>query len=742
MNTLTAAQKYIEHGYAVIPVPPGQKGCKTPKWQLLRLKTPDLAKYFMENSNIGVLLGDASGGLIDIDLDCAEAVQLAPHFLPSTSAIFGRKSRGRGHYLYHCPALNEHILFKCGDMILELRGASNKQTMFPPSVHPSGESVTWYEEGTPAFVDEDELLDACQKLALAAVMLRHWPEQGSRHNFALYLSGFLLQTLEWSAEDAAHLIEIVATAAGDNEVSDRVNTVVSTLATFEAGEPVKGISGLLETMPADVMNAVQKWFKIKKASSKSKRTQANTLADSSIFDAMIEEMNKRHAFVQLGGKPAILREDSNGKRYEILSYEFFNKAFMNQTMLNNAGRPESISSIWMKHPKRRQYLEGVKFAPNQTLPDGYYNMFKGWPLQPDASGSCDIFLEHIRDNVCQGNEEHYQYIIAWFADIFQRADSKPGICLVFRGEKGTGKSKIGETFAPLLGDYYVKLSQARHLLGNFNSHTAARLLIQAEEGYWAGDKQGEGVFKDLITSDMMLLEHKGKDATQIASYCRILMTTNNDWAVPATGDERRFAVFDIANTRRQDSAYFAAMDEQMKQGGYARLMHEMLHFDLNSVNLRKAPQTEALTEQKILSMSGFENWWLAALESMAFPHENIPHNLCWRGWDVWKTMSEVFIPTEMLLASYIAYCQAHGVRYKSSPTSFGMQLKKLLGDHFRKERRFVDIRYKNQEDELKDFSEVRYVYVIPNVEKCRAIFDEKMGQPHQWITECSTEAEF
>ena len=49
--------------------------------------------------NIGVLLGDASGGLADGDLDCPEAIALAPVFLPPTRT-FGRESKPRSHWLY------------------------------------------------------------------------------------------------------------------------------------------------------------------------------------------------------------------------------------------------------------------------------------------------------------------------------------------------------------------------------------------------------------------------------------------------------------------------------------------------------------------------------------------------------------------------------------------------------------------------------------------------------------------
>lgn len=323
MNTLTAAQKYIEAGYAVIPVPPGQKGSKTEEWQKLRLIAADIPKFFTEKSNIGVILGEASGGLVDIDLDCPEAVQLATHFLPSTPAIFGRKGRGRSHYLYQCPTINKYMPLKCGGMVLEIRGKSSLHTMFPPSIHPLGESVTWYQEGTPAAVDAGELLDACKKLAVASVMLRHWPEQGSRHNFALYLSGFLLQTLEWSEEDATHLIEVVATMAGDEEVNDRINTVASTLATLEAGEPVKGISGLEETLSPDVIKSVQKWFE-----NKPKRSDKAALFEDEDIIAMIDEMNKTYAFTGIGGKSAILKETPNDEnQFTIIGLDLFYNTF-------------------------------------------------------------------------------------------------------------------------------------------------------------------------------------------------------------------------------------------------------------------------------------------------------------------------------------------------------------------------------------------------------------------------------
>src|SRR5262249_20789517 len=59
------------------------------------------SEFFLnEPQNVGVLLGEPSGGLIDIDLDCREAVELAASLLPHTGAVFGRSSKRRSHHVY------------------------------------------------------------------------------------------------------------------------------------------------------------------------------------------------------------------------------------------------------------------------------------------------------------------------------------------------------------------------------------------------------------------------------------------------------------------------------------------------------------------------------------------------------------------------------------------------------------------------------------------------------------------
>ena len=54
----------------------------------------------VQEGNIGILTGEPSGWLIDIDLDCPEAVAAARLLLPPTGFVYGRPSNPDSHWLY------------------------------------------------------------------------------------------------------------------------------------------------------------------------------------------------------------------------------------------------------------------------------------------------------------------------------------------------------------------------------------------------------------------------------------------------------------------------------------------------------------------------------------------------------------------------------------------------------------------------------------------------------------------
>src|SRR5262245_58725684 len=81
-DSLSAAKLYCSRGYTPIPLRARTKHPIEEAWQELRPTAAALNGLFFEsNLNVGVNLGDASRGLVDIDLDCPEAIQIATLFI-------------------------------------------------------------------------------------------------------------------------------------------------------------------------------------------------------------------------------------------------------------------------------------------------------------------------------------------------------------------------------------------------------------------------------------------------------------------------------------------------------------------------------------------------------------------------------------------------------------------------------------------------------------------------------------
>lgn len=159
MSTRAIASDYVSRGWSVVPVPFRSKAPIIDGWQSLRLAESQLDRYFGRDAqNIGILLGEPSGSLIDVDLDHEKAVALAPSFLPPTGAIFGRSSKWRSHWLYYAsqPIATRQFRLPNKQMVVELRSTGG-QTVFPGSIHPSGERIEWDSTGAPAVVDPLEL---------------------------------------------------------------------------------------------------------------------------------------------------------------------------------------------------------------------------------------------------------------------------------------------------------------------------------------------------------------------------------------------------------------------------------------------------------------------------------------------------------------------------------------------------------------------------------------------------------
>ena len=271
-DPLQLALSYIERGWNPVPIPHRSKAPTGASWQRRVIDAAGAAKFFNANGlrNVGIMLGATSAGLTDVDLDCAEAIAVAPYILPRTNAVFGRKSKPGSHWLFTTDLsagdMPAALRFRAPDKatIIELRigGASGAQTVFPPSTHPSGEVIAWEPDraGEPAKVDGDDLVKRVKRVAAAALLARHWPAAASsRHDMALAVGGFLARCCFAEAE-AGTLLEAIARAAGDPEWRDRKSAGRDAVRQHRNGGKHYGFPALAEAFGKAVATKVAEWL--------------------------------------------------------------------------------------------------------------------------------------------------------------------------------------------------------------------------------------------------------------------------------------------------------------------------------------------------------------------------------------------------------------------------------------------------------------------------------------------------
>lgn len=473
-----AAKDYIQRGWCPIPIPYKQKGPRLDKWQELRLNLDNLPRYFTgEPQNIGIILGEPSGGLIDIDLDAPEAIKLAKAFLPPTEWVFGRSSKRRSHWIYITNPIPETMQFATseGAMLVELR-STGAQTIFPPSVHESGEPIAFVRQGEISSVSAEELQDKVARLAAAALLVRHWPKKGSRQDTAMALAGGLAKA-GWEKADIRHFMLEVAKAAGDEEATQRVRCVDRTTDRTQADDPVTGWPRLRDLVGGQVVDRLRKWLTLHETAkdqirairtgrgrADEKHRSISTividdLSDSGVFYKTPHEL---YYFDQLDYRLFPLtdaefrarindRFDINGTEstWKFVLEELNKKALLHgqETTIYQFSRYQSDILYLYKGSEKvfRITSEGWAEVPNGT--DGI--LFLNPDMEPvelssdvEASGALDrlIKIPNFDGSGNLSSEQESQLYRLWVFSLFfeSRLPTKPILLLL--GVKGSGKT--------------------------------------------------------------------------------------------------------------------------------------------------------------------------------------------------------------------------------------------------------------------------------------------------------------
>lgn len=346
------------------------------------------------------------------------------------------------------------------------------------------------------------------------------------------------------------------------------------------------------------------------------------------LDTKLHEINLTWAVARVGNRTRFLHENEEGE-IELYDAKSMSAWFSNWSYywIDEDGVEKSAAILpkWLAWQYRRQY-RGMRFCPQpEGAPPGVFNTYFGFTVEP-KKGSWKRLLAHIYRNVCRRNPEYFRFLIAWLAQLVQEPHIKPGTNIVLKGKEGVGKTKLFEWIAALFGRNAIVVSEAERITGRFNAHLENKLFLVAEEAFWAGDKAAEGKLKDLATGKSMSYERKGLDPYEGENYTRIAAASNEDWVVPASSGGRRWFVLEVGDECEKNHAYFAAIDKEMEEGGLAAMLHDLQRSPLlEQVNVRSAPVTPWLVEQRLHSYGNKKRWWRGVLLEGGFLNPDKDH---------------------------------------------------------------------------------------------------------------------
>jgi len=397
----------------------------------------------------------------------------------------------------------------------------------------------------------------------------------------------------------------------------------------------------------------------------------------------VEEFNETHAQVIMGRRHRIMREVPAEIQPDIrIAYDFFaqkelqmfyvnDQIQVGEKIIGDQVRPTYKDKItaWADHKHCKKYIGGVIFAPNKQLPNDYYNTWQGFAVEPQDGADTALISRHIEQIICDNQPDLIEYLYNWIAYTVQNPDKPAGASPVLYGDKGVGKGLFGHFLCHIWGSHSLYMSNPRHLVGNFNGHLADTCFLFADEAFFAGDKKSEGTLKALITDPTLIIERKGLDAIPQTNYLKILMATNNEFAVPASKDERRYCVLEVSNARVGDKPYFDALNKATNDKSVqATFLYNMLQHDISHFSPSAIPETQGLKAQRMHSLNSIGKWIVDSLSKGAFTSaigNNAPH---------WSEE----VSTKDLYESYIQWATINRIG------QYGIETQNALGRYLKK----------------------------------------------------------
>ena len=576
-------ESLLKNALVIFPSDYGKKAVAT-TWAMRlknQIKQVDEFKPF-QNYNI------ATGGdslIVDVDLDCPEALELADRMLTPTGMEFGRESTKGSHRIYKVIDLTKkntraYFDFKGLDksMLVELR--MNKHYTMCAGQYDNQEKVVWSKCEAPVEITYDVLFKQCALLSVASVILRKCPVAGTEmRNEYWKLVIATLWYAKVSEEDCSKIVEAVCIAHKD-DTNERLARVKS----IYAKDRTEQLLGL-PTLATE--------FNWSEDETKDFRKLLLKITGRHLLPEATNDFVNRIAYMM-----------KQKKYYDLEDQEMYDGESIDIKYAKDFDGKYTPLKFWKLHKDRKVCVD-FTYQPSDPKRFVYVkkkfmiNVYEKNDVVPDPKADTDLFHALVKDIIPE--EEYREHFLNWFAYPIQQPGKKIRHALMLQSDVfQCGKGSLFDIHRDILGHNNTRKIDLKEALDKAKGYLINKQTVLIDEakasGSWSEKNMFVNTLKTLITESTGGVRQMYVDFAEKDTCTNYWINTNYRDAFPLPSNEARYFVYFSPSKRNEkllDKFHLAREHGNLVQG----VMAEMLDRNLSKFNaLGTAPITPYLQE--------------------------------------------------------------------------------------------------------------------------------------------------
>ena len=345
-------------------------------------------------------------------------------------------------------------------------------------------------------------------------------------------------------------------------------------------------------------------------------TDVRAKAESYVYkncEQVIEDLSKVIRFIDSGNKMYIQKDyDAHTKTWKI--------SFVTDSDMRGSLK---MIKLWKEERKTitaydvllthlsQLTVKGVKFNSDDKDVFSTFMGYKYNVLDNVNYEMIEMFMNFVKEIICDSNEVVYKYVMGWIANMIQHPGKKNETALILKGLQGIGKNRFTDIISELLSGYSAKnVTEISELTGNFNSVVENKILIVLNELKNVGDDRlaNFNALKSIITDDTIRINEKNQPRRTAENVANFIFCTNNPYPVKIEKGDRRYVVLQVNGKLKGQFDYFEQLMNSCTKEFYDNLLTYFIKYDLNGFNVRNIPMTEAKEDLIEASSSPLDIW--------------------------------------------------------------------------------------------------------------------------------------